>query len=306
MNNIWPSSHFTPACAALPAQPQATQAEKGRDQSENWTLCPAHEHNHRSWEGAGQEPHSPWSYSCAASHTTSSTEALSRTKDCRTGILASTVLSPKTEIQVKPNHQDFTQHFQLHGSKASHHSCTGEEEVQIQTCLFPRHGLVMGCPETPPLLCSHHSAQAVGLLFDRHHSGLSNSSALPGPLLILRQVIKNVAALSFHQHWKWPTCAVWLFWEGDFAPCHPTGSKTPKTLVNKQTINRNFSLCTCTVLVRMRTFSGVCMAIPCREWALQSLSSPHGSSCYFSCFCSTGRHSHPASNTNLGTGSGSA
>lgn len=30
------------------------------------------------------------------------------------------------------------------------------------------------------------------------------------------------------------------------------------------------------------------------------------SSCHFSCFCSTGRHSHPAFNTNLGTGSGSA
>lgn len=69
----------------------------------------------------------------------------------------------------KCSHQDFPQYFYLHKHKVSHHSCTGEEEVQIKTRPFPRHGLVMGAQETPLLLCSHHSAQAVGLLlFEKH------------------------------------------------------------------------------------------------------------------------------------------
>lgn len=74
---------------------------KGKGSAENWTFRPAQRHKPSSREPAGQEAHGPSSYSCAASHTGSSTEALRRRKERRTGILASTALSLRTETQLK-------------------------------------------------------------------------------------------------------------------------------------------------------------------------------------------------------------
>lgn len=54
-------------------------------------------------------------------------------------------------------------------------------------------------------------------MLDRHWalpapSRFGRQECSAGALLILRQVIKNIAAPSFHQHCKWHTCAVLIFW----------------------------------------------------------------------------------------------